>query len=127
MTPSHFILTDVFICQLKSLGPADFAHPLRRSNSKLNAAEEVVHSSGKEEMAGDTDDTACTTKEKVIPKKRGGSGKLMVVAGNLLIPAISKLNAGWSWKHHPRIPLPSICQSQGNLSIYFFIVAAFHY
>jgi hypothetical protein len=75
MTPSRFILTDVFICQLKSLGPADFAHPLRRSNSKPNAAEEVVHSSGKEEMAGDTDDTARTTKEKVIPKKRGGSEK----------------------------------------------------
>jgi hypothetical protein len=69
-------LTDVFIYQLKSLGPADFAHPLCRSNSKPTAAEKVVHSSGnKEEMAGDADDTARTTKEKVIPKKRVGSGK----------------------------------------------------
>jgi hypothetical protein len=42
----------------------------------------------------------------------------MVVAGNLLIPAISKLNAGRSWKRHPRIPLPSTCQSQGNLSLF---------
>jgi hypothetical protein len=76
MIPSHFILTDVFIDQLKSLSPADFAHPLRRSNSKPTAAEEVVHSSGnKEEMAGDVDDTARTTKEKVIPKKWVGSGK----------------------------------------------------
>jgi hypothetical protein len=76
MIPSHFILTDVFICQLKSLIPVDFAHPLRRSNSKPTAAEEVVHSSGnKEEMAGDVDGTACTTKAKVVPKKRGSSGK----------------------------------------------------
>jgi hypothetical protein len=76
MIPSHFILTDVFICQLKSLGPADFAHPLRRSNSKPTAAEEVVHSSGnKEEMAGDVDDIARMTKAKVVPKKRGSSGK----------------------------------------------------
>jgi hypothetical protein len=76
MIPLHFNLTDVFIYQLKSLGPADFAHPLRRSNSKPTAAEEVVHSSeNKEEMAGDVDDTARTTKAKVVPKKRGSSGK----------------------------------------------------
>jgi hypothetical protein len=76
MIPSHFILTDVFICQLKSLGPADFAHPLCRSNSKPTAAKEVVHSNGnKEEMAGDVDDTARTTKAKVVLKKRGNSGK----------------------------------------------------
>jgi hypothetical protein len=49
----------------------------------------------------------------------------VVVAGNLLIPAVSKLNAGRSLKHHPRIPLPSTCQSQGNLSLPFFIVAVF--
>jgi hypothetical protein len=50
---------DVFIYQLKSLGPADFAHPLRRSNSKPTTDVEVVHSSGnKEETAGDVDDTA---------------------------------------------------------------------
>jgi hypothetical protein len=49
----------------------------------------------------------------------------VVVAGNLLIPAVLKLNAGRSWKRHPRIPLPSTCQSQGNLSLSFFIVAAF--
>jgi hypothetical protein len=49
----------------------------------------------------------------------------VVVAGNLLIPVVSKLNAGQSWKHHPRIPLPSTCQSQGNLSLSFFIVATF--
>jgi hypothetical protein len=36
---------DVFIYQLKSLGPADFAHPLRCSNSKPTPDEEVVHSS----------------------------------------------------------------------------------
>jgi hypothetical protein len=76
MIPLHFNLTDVFIYQLKSLGPADFAHPLRRSNSKPTAAEEVVHSSGnKEEMTGDVDDTARMTKAKVVPKKRGSSGK----------------------------------------------------
>jgi hypothetical protein len=40
------------------------------------AQDEVVHSSGnKEEMAGNVDDTARTTQEKVIPKKRVGSGK----------------------------------------------------
>jgi hypothetical protein len=76
MIPLHFILTDVFTYQLKSLGPTDFAHPLRHSNSKPIAAEEVVHSSGnKEEMAGDVDDIARTTKAKVVPKKRGNSGK----------------------------------------------------
>jgi hypothetical protein len=67
---------DVFIYQLKSLGPADFAHPLRRSNSKPTADEEVVHSSGnKEETAGDVDDTAHMVKTKVVTKKRGSSGK----------------------------------------------------
>jgi hypothetical protein len=76
MIPLHFILTDVFIYQLKSLGPADFAHPLHRSNSKPTAAEEVLHSSGnKEEMAGDVDEMARTTKAKVVTKKRGSSGK----------------------------------------------------
>jgi hypothetical protein len=76
MIPLHFVLTDIFIYQLKSLVPADFAHPLPRSNSKPTAAEEVVHSSGnKEEMAGDVDDTARTTKVKVVPKKQGSSGK----------------------------------------------------
>jgi hypothetical protein len=76
MIPSHFILADVFIYQLKSLGPADFAHPIRCSNSKPTAAEEVVHSSGnKEETAGDIDDTAHTDKTKVVAKKRGSSGK----------------------------------------------------
>jgi hypothetical protein len=49
----------------------------------------------------------------------------VVVVGNLLIPAVSKLNTGQSWKRHPRIPLPSTYQSQGNLSLSFFIVAAF--
>jgi hypothetical protein len=68
--------TDVFIYQLKSLGPTDFAHPLRRSNSKSTAEEEVVHSSGnKEEMAGDVNDTACMAKAKVVTKKRGSSAK----------------------------------------------------
>jgi hypothetical protein len=68
--------TDVFIYQLKSLGPADFAHPLRRSNSKPTAEEEVVHSSGnKEETAGDVDDIARMAKAKVITKKRGSSAK----------------------------------------------------
>jgi hypothetical protein len=76
MISLHFTRTDVFIYQLKSLGPADFAHPLRRSNSKPTTAEEVVHSSGnKKETAGDVDDTARMTKVKVVPKKRGSSGK----------------------------------------------------
>jgi hypothetical protein len=76
MIPLHFVLTDIFIYQLKSLGPMDFAHPLRRSNSKPTIAEEVVHSSrNKEEMAGDVDDIAHTTKAKVVPKKWGSSGK----------------------------------------------------
>jgi hypothetical protein len=62
--------------QLKSLGHAHFAHPLRRSNSKSTAQEEVVHSSGnKEEMAGDIDDTARTTKAKVVTKKWASSAK----------------------------------------------------
>jgi hypothetical protein len=65
-----------FFYQLKSLGPAHFAHPLCRSNSKPTAEEEVVHSSGnKEEMAGDTDDIARTAKAKVVTKKRGSSAK----------------------------------------------------
>jgi hypothetical protein len=72
----HFILADALIYQLKSLGYADFAHPLRRSNSKPTAAEEVVHSSGnKDETAGDVDDMARTAKTKVVTKKRGISGK----------------------------------------------------
>jgi hypothetical protein len=76
MIPLHFILADVFIYQLKSLGPADFAHPLHHSNSKPTAAEEVVHSSrNKEETAGDVDDMARTAKTKVVTKKRGSSGK----------------------------------------------------
>jgi hypothetical protein len=65
-----------FFYQLKSLGPADFAHPLRRSNLKPTTEEEVVHSSrNKEEMAGDIDDTARTAKAKVVTKKRGSSAK----------------------------------------------------
>jgi hypothetical protein len=76
MIPLHFILADVFIYQLKLLGPTDFAHPLRRSNSKPTAAEEVVHSSGnKEETVGDVDDMARTAKMKVVTKKRGSIGK----------------------------------------------------
>jgi hypothetical protein len=49
---------------------------------------------------------------------------LVVVAGNLLIPAVSKLNAGRSLKHHLRIPLLSTCRSQGNpvLSLFFIVV-----
>jgi hypothetical protein len=66
----------VFIYQLKSLGPADFAHPLCRSNSKPTADKEMVHSSeNKEEMVGDVDDTACMVKMKVVTKKRGSSVK----------------------------------------------------
>jgi hypothetical protein len=49
----------------------------------------------------------------------------VVVAGNLRIPAVSKLNVGQSWKRHPRILLPSTCRSQGNLSLSFFIVVVF--
>jgi hypothetical protein len=65
-----------FFYQLKSLGPTDFAHPLRRSNSKPTTEEEVVHSSGnKEDMAGDIDDTARMAKAKVVTKKRGSSAK----------------------------------------------------
>jgi hypothetical protein len=76
MIPLHFLRVDVFIYQLKLLGPADFAHPLRRSNSKPTADEEVVHSSGnKEKMAGDVDDMARMVKMKVVTKKRGISGK----------------------------------------------------
>jgi hypothetical protein len=76
MIPLHFTRTDVFIYQLKSLGPAHFAHPLRRSNSKPTTEQEVVHSSGnKEEMAEDVDDTARTAKAKVVTKKRGSSAK----------------------------------------------------
>jgi hypothetical protein len=72
----HFIRADVFIYQLKSLGPVDFGHPLHRSNSKPTTNEEVVHSSrNKEEMAGDVDDTARMVKTKVVTKKQGSSGK----------------------------------------------------
>jgi hypothetical protein len=65
-----------FSYQLKSLGTAHFAHPLRRSNSRPTTQEEVVHSSrNKEEMAGDIDDTARMTKAKVVTKKRASSAK----------------------------------------------------
>jgi hypothetical protein len=75
MIPLYFIIT-FFSYQLKSLGPEHFAHPLRHSNIKSTAKEEVVHSSGnKEEMAGNLDDTAHMTQEKVVPKKRAGSCK----------------------------------------------------
>jgi hypothetical protein len=68
--------TDVFIYHLKLLGPTDFAHPLRCSNSKPTAKEEVVHSSGnKEEMAGDVDDISRMAKAKVVTKKQGSSAK----------------------------------------------------
>jgi hypothetical protein len=54
----------------------DFAHPLRRSNSKPTADEEEVHSSGnKEESAGDVDDIARMVKTKVVTKKRGSSAR----------------------------------------------------
>jgi hypothetical protein len=53
----------------------DFAHPLRRSNSKPTAKEEVHSSGNKEEMAEDVDDTARTAKTKATTKKRGGSAK----------------------------------------------------
>jgi hypothetical protein len=67
---------DAFIYQLKSLGPADFAHPLCRSNSKPTTDEEVVHSSrNKEETVGDVDDIARMVKMKVVTKKRGSSMK----------------------------------------------------
>jgi hypothetical protein len=76
MIPLHFMRADVFIYQLKLLGPADFAHPLRRSNSKPTADVEVVHSSeNNKETARDVDDMACTVKTKVVTKKRGSSGK----------------------------------------------------
>jgi hypothetical protein len=76
MIPLHFMRADVFIYQLKSLGPTDFAHPLRRSNSKPTADKEVVHSSGnKEKTAGDVDDTTRMVKMKVVTKKRGSSVK----------------------------------------------------
>jgi hypothetical protein len=72
----YFIRNNIFSYQLKSLGPGHFAHPLRRSNTKSTAKEEVVHSSGnKEEMAGNVEDIAHTTQEKVVAKKRAGSGK----------------------------------------------------
>jgi hypothetical protein len=71
-----YIRNNTFSYQLKSLGPGHFAHPLRRSNTKSTAKEEVVHSSGnKEEMAGNVEDTAQKTQEKVVAKKRAGSGK----------------------------------------------------
>jgi hypothetical protein len=61
---------------MKSLGPTDFAHPLRRSTPKPVTDEEEVHSSGdKEETAGDVDDSARTGKAKVATNKRGGSTK----------------------------------------------------
>jgi hypothetical protein len=61
-----------------------------------------------------------------FPRNGPVAGKLAVVAGNLLIPIISKLNAGRSYKHHPRIPLLSVCPSQGNLWTSFSIIATFH-
>jgi hypothetical protein len=74
MIPLCFIT--FFSYQLKSLGPERFAHPLRRSNTKSTAKEEVVHSSrNKEEMAGNVEDTAHMTQEKVVPKKWASSGK----------------------------------------------------
>jgi hypothetical protein len=64
----------LFSYQLKSLGPAHFSHPLRRSNLKSAVKDEVVHSSGnKEEMAGYVEETARMTQEKAILKKRAGS------------------------------------------------------
>jgi hypothetical protein len=71
-----YIRNNTFSYQLKSLGPRHFAHPLRRSNNKSATKEEVVHSSGnKEEMARNVEDTAQKTQEKVVAKKRAGSGK----------------------------------------------------
>jgi hypothetical protein len=55
----------------------DFAHPIHQSAPQPAANDkEEVHSSGnKEETVVDVEDSAHTGKEKVVTKKRGGSGK----------------------------------------------------
>jgi hypothetical protein len=80
MIPLYFMGANIFnfpIFQLKSLGPADFAHPLRQSTPQpVTDDKEEVHSSGnKEEMAADVEDSAYTGRAKVATKKQGGSGK----------------------------------------------------
>jgi hypothetical protein len=92
-----FTRTDAFLYQLKSLGPAHFVHPLRRSNSKPTAVEEVVHSSeNKEEMAGTQMTQPARLRRRWSPRSGAVARNLVVVVGNLLIPAVSKLNAGRS-------------------------------
>jgi hypothetical protein len=53
----------------------EFAHPLRRSNPKPIAVKEVHSSGNKEALAKDVEDTAHTTKAKVITKKQGSGVK----------------------------------------------------
>jgi hypothetical protein len=74
----------------------DFAHPLRRSNPKPTAEEEVHSSGNKEETAGDVDDTAALLSQRWRPRNGVVVQNLVVVAGKLLIPAVSKLNTGRS-------------------------------
>jgi hypothetical protein len=54
-------------------------------------------------------------RQKWLPGSEVVAENLMVVAGNLSIPAVSKLNA--RQKHHPRLPLPSVYRNPGNLSL----------
>jgi hypothetical protein len=72
----------------------DFAHRIRQSAPQPAADDkEEVHSSGnKEEMATDVEDSARTGKAKWLPRNVVVEENLVVVAGNLFIPAVSKLN-----------------------------------
>jgi hypothetical protein len=60
-------------------------------------------------------------RQKWLPRSGVVAENLMVVAGDLVIPAVSKLNAGRSWKRHPRLPPLSTCQNLGNLSLSLFL------
>jgi hypothetical protein len=80
MIPLYFMGANIFnfpIFQLKSLGLADFAHPIRQSTPQPAADDkEEVHSSGnKEEMATDVEDSARTCRAKAATKKLGGTKK----------------------------------------------------
>jgi hypothetical protein len=69
------------------------------------------------------DDSARTGKAKVATKKRGGSVKSRGGGGSLPIPAVLNLNAGRSWKRHPRLPPLSTCQNLGKLSLPPFLTS----
>jgi hypothetical protein len=71
------------------LAPTDFAHPICQSAPQPAADDkEEVHSSGNK-----VEIQPVWARQKWLPRNKVVVENLVVVAGNLSIPAVSKLNA----------------------------------